>query len=63
MSSKTTKSLTKYSLTGPRYAYKETMVAWLLTEPLKGLLIIGHIFKIAAPDESDEVRRELERYV
>jgi len=63
MSSKIAKSLTKYSLIGPRYAYKEIMVAWLLTVPLKGLMIIGHIFKITAPDESDEDRRELERYV
>lgn len=29
----------------------------------KGLLIIGAIFKATQPDESDEDRRELERYV
>ena len=61
MSSKTAKSRTKCSLTGLRYVYKETVVVWL-TMLLKGLLIIGHIFKTTAPDESDEDRRELERY-
>jgi curved DNA-binding protein CbpA len=29
----------------------------------KGLMIMGHIFKNTIPDESDEVRRELERMV
>lgn len=29
----------------------------------KGLMIMGHIFKSTVPDESDEVRRELERMV
>lgn len=29
---------------------------------LQGLLLIGAIFKSAKPDESDEERRELERY-
>ncbi|KIJ20920.1 hypothetical protein PAXINDRAFT_6699 [Paxillus involutus ATCC 200175] len=29
----------------------------------KGLMILGHIFKSTIPDESDEVRRELERMV
>jgi hypothetical protein len=59
----TAKFLTKYSLTGPRYGCKETAVVWLLTEQMKGLLIIGHIFKTTAPDGSDEDRRELERHV
>jgi len=35
----------------------------VLLNRAKGLLIIGHIFKTTAPDESDEVRRELERMV
>lgn len=62
MSSKTAKFLTKCSLTGPRYGYKETVAVQFLTEYLKGLMIIGHIFKTVVPDESDEDRRELERY-
>lgn len=63
MSSKTVKFLTKYFLTGPRYAYKEIAMPQFLTEHRKGLLIIGHIFKNTTPDDSDEDRRELERYV
>jgi len=35
----------------------------VLLNRAKGLLIIGHIFKTAAPDQSDEDRRELERMV
>ncbi|KAH0836701.1 X-domain of DnaJ-containing-domain-containing protein [Lanmaoa asiatica] len=35
----------------------------VLVNRAKGLLIIGHIFKITAPDDSDEDRRELERMV
>ncbi|KAF8555984.1 DnaJ-domain-containing protein [Imleria badia] len=35
----------------------------VLVNRAKGLLIIGHIFKTTAPDESDEDRRELERIV
>ncbi|KAG6381661.1 X-domain of DnaJ-containing-domain-containing protein [Boletus reticuloceps] len=61
-SSKTAKPLIKYFSTGPRYDDKTTPVAYLLTEQVKGLLIIGHIFKNTVPDESDEDRRELERY-
>lgn len=34
-----------------------------LVNRAKGLMIMGHIFKTAVPDESDEVRRELERMV
>jgi hypothetical protein len=29
----------------------------------RGLLLLGAIFKSTVPDESDEERRELERYV
>jgi hypothetical protein len=32
-------------------------------KPQQGLMIIGHIFKSAIPDETDEERRELERCV
>ncbi|KAL4065915.1 X-domain of DnaJ-containing-domain-containing protein [Scleroderma citrinum] len=34
-----------------------------LVNRAKGLMIMGHIFKTAVPDESDEDRRELERMV
>lgn len=62
MSSETAKLLTNSLLTVPRYAYKGIGLPCLLTQRRKGLLIIGHIFKSAVPDGSDEDRRELERY-
>ena len=35
----------------------------VLQNRAKGLLLMGAVFKSTVPDESDEERRELERYV
>jgi cytochrome b subunit of formate dehydrogenase len=39
------------------------IITYLLLIMLKGLLILGAIFKSTKADESDEERRELERFV